>query len=310
VKVEQVIQTHDFVLKEAAVVETIAQLGSVRLHERLEEAALIYDDEGRRTLRALYHGFISLAHEGGVPILLGTPTWRANAERVAEAGIQYDLNGDAVRFLDGIREEWGAWKDRILIGGTIGCKNDAYRPEQGLEEDEAEAFHSWQLDRLARAGSDFLSAVTLPALPEAVGIAKAMERTGIPFILSFVIDRQGHILDGTRLEQAFEEIDGACTRPPLGYMVNCSYPSFLHPEALPEAALARLIGYQANASALDHKDLDRAEDILAEDVSDWGERMIALNRRFGLTVLGGCCGTGLEHLGYLVRRLCREPGNE
>ena len=71
--------------------------------------------------------------------------------------------------------------------------------------------------------------------------------------------------------------------------------------ALPEI-FARLIGYQANASALDHADLDGAEDLHMEKVSDWGDVMLALNREYGVKVLGGCCGTNEEHLRYISQQ--------
>lgn len=37
-----------------------------------------------------------------------------------------------------------------------------------------------------------------------------------------------------------------------------------------------------------------------ESVYDWGDEMLALNRRHGVKILGGCCGTGEEHLHYIV----------
>jgi methionine synthase I (cobalamin-dependent) len=61
-----------------------------------------------------------------------------------------------------------------------------------------------------------------------------------------------------------------------------------------------LIGYHANASSLDHSDLDDAEVLHAEDVSKWGEEMLLLNRNYGVQLPGGCCGTGVEHLKYIV----------
>jgi methionine synthase I (cobalamin-dependent) len=88
-------------------------------------------------------------------------------------------------------------------------------------------------------------------------------------------------------------------------MLNCSYPSFLKAEEQPDTVISRLIGYQANASSLDHSDLDEAGELHADDISDWGERMIELNRRFGLKILGGCCGTRLEHLRYIVDNMNR-----
>lgn len=41
-----------------------------------------------------------IACEAGLPINIATPTWRANQERVLEAGIGKNINGDAVRFLN------------------------------------------------------------------------------------------------------------------------------------------------------------------------------------------------------------------
>jgi homocysteine S-methyltransferase len=297
---------NDFILTEAAVIESLRRSGSVRLHPRLENALLIYDEVGRRALFGLYGDFASIAFDAGVPLTLCTPTWRANRERLAEAGIETDVNGDAVAFLRDLRSGRASPEGSLFIGGLIGCRNDCYRPGEGLSTEKALAFHAWQVDRLTEGGADFLLAATLPSLPEAAGIALAMERTGLPYVLSFVIDRGGLILDGTRLNDAFERIDRACVRPPLGYMVNCAYPSFLNPETQPGSLWSRLIGCQANASSLDHARLDGADRLLSDDLRDWGDRMIELNRRFGVKILGGCCGTGPDHLKYLVTHLRRE----
>jgi homocysteine S-methyltransferase len=301
----EALDRNDFLLTEAAVIESLRRSGKVRLHPRLENALLIYEEVGRRALYELYESFVSIAFHAGVPITLCTPTWRANSERLAEAGVEIDVNRDAVAFLRDLKSRLSSPEGRLFIGGLLGCRNDCYRPEEGLTAEEALAFHAWQADRLAAGGPDFLLAATLPALPEAVGIALAMERTGLPYLLSFVIDRGGLLMDGTRLSDAFKTIDRACARPPLGYMVNCAYPSFLNPARQPGNMWSRLIGCQANASSLDHTRLDGADRLLSDDLRDWGDRMIKLNRRFGVKILGGCCGTGPDHLKYLVTRLRR-----
>jgi homocysteine S-methyltransferase len=61
-----------------------------------------------------------------------------------------------------------------------------------------------------------------------------------------------------------------------------------------------LVGFQANASSMDHADLDGASRLQADDLATWGESMLTLNRQYGVRILGGCCGTGVEHLEYLV----------
>lgn len=301
VDIQGILAEHDFVLTEAAVIEQLRRTDGVHLHPRLENSLLIYSEAGRKALVALYRSFVDVARKAGVPILLCAPTWRANRERLSAAGVTGNVNADAVRFLRHLQEAWGAWADKILVGGVIGCRNDCYRPDEGLPEGEAEAFHRGQIADLARAGVDFLLAATLPALPEATGMARAMAETDVPYVISFVIDRQGRILDGTSLERAVAAIDERAARPPIGYMVNCSHPSFLDAPNQPRSVFSRLIGYQANASSFDHAQLDGAGDLQADDLAEWGNLMIELNRTYGVKILGGCCGTSDRHLQYIVQ---------
>jgi homocysteine S-methyltransferase len=293
----------DFILSEAAVIEACKRSDEVSLHPDLENALLIYDAAGRRVLSSLYCEFIAVAHDADVPVIICAPTWRAGSERLLEAGIKSDVNGDAVKFLKDLRGEWGPWQKNIFIGGLVGCKNDCYRPDMCLEQEAATAYHLQQIDRLVEAGADFLLAATLPAFTEAAGIAKAMERTGIPYIISFVIDRTGRILDGTSLAYAIDTIDSMCDNPPSGYMINCSYPSFLNASEQPESVFKRLIGFQANASSLDHSELDGSETLRVDEISDWGDRMLELYRKYCVKILGGCCGTGSAHLKYIVENI-------
>jgi homocysteine S-methyltransferase len=303
--IEDAIRGNDLILTEAAVIECLRRSGDVELHPRLVNALLIYDARGREALSGLYQSYIRIARKADIPIIIGTPTWRANHERVLESRVEGDVNGDAVRFLKELRSGWGDWSGNIFIGGLVGCRHDCYKPAEGLLAQDAERFHQWQIEKLSEADVDLLMAVTLPAAEEATGIARAMTKTAIPFIVSFVLDGEGRILDGNSLETAIDRIDAACSRPPLGYMINCSYPSFLKPHEQPESVLPRLIGYQANASSLDHSELEGTEFLLAEDVSQWGGLMIELNRRYGVKILGGCCGTGGSHLEYIVHNINR-----
>lgn len=301
--IQQILDDHRFILTEAAVIETLRRSGGVQLHPRLENALLIYDVEAGGALAKLYQGFIGVARKADVPILICAPTWRANQERTSQTQCPPDLNGDAVKFLKQLRAGCGSWASNILISGLVGCKNDSYRPDEGLSINAAEAFHGWQVEQLADAGVDLLMGATIPTLSEAVGIALAMAQTDAPYIISFVIDRDGKVLDGSSLEQCFGEIDAACDRPPVGYMVNCAYPSFLNVRDQPKAVLSRLIGYQANASSLDHSQLDHCETLQANDISEWGDLMVGLNKNFGIKILGGCCGTSVEHLQYITERI-------
>jgi S-methylmethionine-dependent homocysteine/selenocysteine methylase len=294
------LQEHNLILMEAAIVERLRRTGVVELHPGLVHAALVYDVRGRAELEKLYQGYLSIAAAAGLPILLTTPTWRANAERVTRSGVDPKINADCTRFMLELRASQGREKAMVKIGGFMGCKNDTYLPAEGLSAAESERFHAWQVDQLAQAGVDFLMAGTLPNVQEAVGIAKAMEKTGTPYLIGFVIDRSGSVLDGTSLWNAVSQIDAATQQRPLGYMVTCSYPSFLCADRQPEALFTRLLGYQANSSSLSHSELDEATRLQQDKVAGWAKEMLNLNRGYGVKILGGCCGTDDKHLSALA----------
>jgi len=65
----------------------------------LENALLIYDEIGKSALTRFYRDFFAVAHRGGLPIAIFTPTWRANRHRISEAQITTDVNG--VKILGG-----------------------------------------------------------------------------------------------------------------------------------------------------------------------------------------------------------------
>lgn len=304
---EELISRHEFVLMEAAVIERLRRSGRVDLDPRLEHALLIYSATGRAALTDLYEEYIQVARGAHAPILLCTPTWRACKERLTQAGISRDVNGDAVAFMRTIQAGPATGAGTVLIGGLIGCCHDGYRPDQGLSESEAERFHAWQITRLVEGGVDFLLGATLPALPEATGMARAMARAGVPYIISFVVNRQGAILDGTSLVRCMDCIDTACNPAPVGFMINCSYPSFLHASRQPRRVLSRLVGFQANGSALDHAQLDGAATTQAEDIDAWADLMVELHHRYGVKILGGCCGTGRAHLQAIVEKINAKP---
>jgi len=306
---ESILEKHNLILMEAAIVEQLRRASGIRLHPNLVHAPLIYDDKGKKELQRLYQDYISIAIRAELPFIMCTPTWRANYKRVTESQVNLNINSDAVRFMKNLRDAQDPGATMIKIGGLVGCKNDCYKPEEGLSVSESETFHSWQIDQLAQAGVDFLIAETLPNIEEAIGIAKAIEKTATPYIISFVINRSGYVLDGTSLWDAVTSIDAATRRKPLCYMVNCSYPTFLCAEKQPTNLFSRLIGYQANASSLSHCDLDESTQLETENIADWGEEMLTLNRKYGMKILGGCCGTGVTHLRYLTEANPKDISN-
>lgn len=308
-----VLGSSPIVLTEGAVVERLRRDPSVELHPLLLNAPLVTQDEspGARALSRLHRLYIDIAQRAGRPIICFTDTWRASRDRIARAGLhRCDLNGAAVRYLAAIRAAYGDYARRIAIAGLVGPSGDAYRPGEALPADEAAAFHRHQVDRLALAGVDLLFAATLPALSEASGIARAMSATGLPFMLSFVIRPSGTLLDGTPIRRAIEVIDESSNgNPPLGYMVNCVYPTVFGEAIKAGGRPQRLLGLQANASPKSPEELDGSETLESESPETFASEFAAIARELRLQVLGGCCGTDERHLDCLAAILARQsPG--
>lgn len=303
----KVLQNTTLMLTEAAISERLRRRSDISLHPMLFNTPLIYEEYGRQALRGIYGQYRQIALEAGLPVLLCAPTWRVDRQRTAVAGFGESLNRDAVQFMRGLQRQWQADDSPLFIGGLVGPKNDCYRPELALSVDEAREYHCWQVAELAAAGVDVVVGQTFPAVSEALGLAEVCQAAGVAHLISFVINRRAEVLDGRPLARAVEQMDQATGHTPLGYMVNCVHPSFLLAEMQPAGLFRRLIGIQANSSSLDHDQLDGAAKLQQDDLRQWGDAMLALNREYGMKILGGCCGTDDRYLRYLAFGTAAEP---
>lgn len=293
------------ILAECAVAERLRRLPGVELHPTLFNTPLIYGPAAaRQAMSSIYHEYIRIAQAAGLPLLLTAPTWRLDAQRVAAAGVPGSINTDAVAFLLELRDRSAAaGGPPLVVGGLTGPKNDCYRPDLAPGPAEAEDFHAPQIAELAATPAAFLLAQTLPGVPEALGVARAMAQAGKPYLISFCTGVDGRVLDRSPLPEAMARIDDELgpARRPTGYLVNCTHPRFLL-DAYPAGVLGRLIGIQANASSCDVTSLDGSSATVADPVEAWAADMLRLHESHGVPILGGCCGTGRRHLECLALR--------
>jgi homocysteine S-methyltransferase len=205
-----------------------------------------------------------------------------------------------------LRRSFGPEAQPILIAGNLGPIGDAYIPAEAPDTDAAEKLHQPQIAELADSGVDFLTAKTLPAVGEALGIARLMAETGLPYTLSFVARPDGSMLDGTPLEQAVGRIDADVSNPPDSYNLNCVHTSVFSAamRAVKDrdaAAAARFEGLEANTSAKTPEELEGLEELDTEAPEDFGPGLWAVHQAFGTRYLGGCCGTSTEHIEAFAR---------
>lgn len=301
------IRESDYILMEGALGERLKREYHLVPDEKIALASMIYSEEGRMALRQLWNEYSRIAKRYSLPFLATTPTRRANRERVERAGFTSSVILDNTAFLKEIRRE-NEGLSEMYIGGLMGCKGDAYTGEGALNEAEALEFHRWQAGLFAEAGVDFLMAGIMPALPEALGMARAMEETGVPYVISFTIQADGRLIDGTSITEAIECIDGSLRERPVCYMTNCVHPSIVY-EALSrpfnqkDCVRERFWGIQANTSPLPYDQLDGTEELLCSEPAALAKAMVKLKEISKIKVFGGCCGTDGSHMEEIAKRL-------
>lgn len=260
---------------------------------------LLDDEGGRAALRDYYLAYAGIAVRAGAPLLLETPTWRANPDHAAVLG--YDaaaldrVNRGSVDFLAGIAAERADELVGWEVGGMLGPRGDGYASEGPVDPDEAAEYHRPQLASFAAAGASRATVLTLTEVGEAIGVSRASADVGLRVGIGFTVETDGRLPDGTTLAEAVAAVDAAA--PPAYFLVNCAHPSHVLRGLEPGVWRDRIGGLRVNASTMSHAELDESETL-----DDGDPEQLALDQQplIGafphLQVLGGCCGTDARHV--------------
>lgn len=259
---------------------------------------LMDSEEGLQRLRDYFDRYIPLAKQAGVGFLLESLTWRASPGWTAQLGLtdadMARINRDSIAFLEDLRAEHETDATPMVISGCVGPRGDGYDPGTLMTEAEAEAYHIQQIAVLADTAADLISALTMNNVPEAVGVTRAAQKSGIPVALSFTVEVDGRLPTGQGLGDAVAAVDAATDNGPAYFMINCAHPTHF------EAALAgnpRIRGLRANASSCSHEELDNSEVLDDGNPVELGGQFADLMRAHPqLSVVGGCCGTDHRHI--------------
>lgn len=292
-------------LMEGALGERLKREYGLQFDASVAMASLVYTAQGRGALSELWRQYIDVARRHGLPLLATTPTRRVNSERVGASGFTDRIICDNVRFLQGIQAESGI---EMYAGGLMGCRGDAYTGEGCLSEEDAEEFHKWTVERFWKAEADFLYAGIMPTADEAAGLARAVDSTELPYIISFTIQQNGKLIDGTTIADAIAYIDGETKNHPVCYMTNCVHPAILRKALLQpcnrvDIVRERFKGIQANTSALSYAELDAVAELRCSEPEEFAEEMMKLREVGNLQIWGGCCGTDQRHMELIASKI-------
>ena len=264
---------------------------------------LLRSADGRARLRWYFEGYAAIAQRAGAGLRLESPTWRANPDWGAVLGDDSAaldaINQEAIAFLHGIADDWRDQVEDVKVVGMVGPRGDGYAAGSASSPDEAAEYHAAQIAAFAVAGADEVEALTLTDANEALGVARAAAAVGIPAVLSFTVETDGRLPDGSSLGEAVTAVDEAAS--PAYFMVNCAHPQHVL-KAFEDAApwAERIRGVRSNASTLSHAELDEAQALDEGDL----DVLVASHRTLeqhlpALEIVGGCCGTDARHVAAL-----------
>jgi homocysteine S-methyltransferase len=260
---------------------------------------------GRALLTEYLQHYVAIASSVGAAPVLDAATWRANPDWAKVLGHDLDALGSHIdACIQVVADVRAAWRGNqpFLINGPVGPRGDGYRVDDSMTPGAAADYHGFQIGRMADAGVDVITALTMGYVEEAAGIALAARAAGVPAVVSFTLETDGRLPTGMPLSEAIEATDAATGAYPLHYMINCAHPTHFDHILQPAAQwLHRIGGIRANASALSHAELDEMIELDEGDPDDLARRYVALRSKLpNLHVIGGCCGTDHRHVAAIA----------
>lgn len=304
---KEVINKAPAILTEGPIIERLKREFQLEMDDSKQHLDIIY--KYKKELEQIYSEYLKIGELNRLPILITTPTRRINKDTMALADInQQNIIQDTCLFYNQLKHQYASYSNLVFIGGLLGCRGDGYSGEKLLSIEESYKFHKGQTLAFKDQDIDFLMASLLPEINEAIGISKALSDTKKPYIISFMLTKEGGLMDGTLLSDAIKYIDEAVEHKPLFYMSNCIHPSSLIKTLESRGNkgnlyLNRFIGIQANASSLSPQELEQATTVYKDSDTHLVQEMLVLQNHYNLKVFGGCCGTNQNFLSALAKEI-------
>ena len=227
--------------------------------------------------------------------VLETNTFGANASRLAAIGLEKKVRAINLAGARLAREVAG---DDRFVAGSVGPLVSPKGEIQELDAKDKEAILREQMTALAEGGVDFFLLETFADLDDLELGVHLASQIGLPAVAQMAFLEGGFTRCGVSVEMAAERLQGAGAAV-VG--ANCG--------AGPKDILAILERFAANTdlplSAFPNSGFPQYVEgryiylATPEYFADQGVQMVAN----GASLVGGCCGTGPEHIRELARRL-------
>jgi len=191
--------------------------------------------------------------------------------------------------------------DSVAVFGSIGPTGKIIMVGEVSEEQVYEAFVE-QAEGLARGGVDAVVVETMTELAEVLAAVRAVkDKTGLGVVACMTFDsgpEQTDTMMGVSPRQAAEAMSAAGADM-VGCNCGAGVENYVKVAALLREATDLPIWVKPNAGV---PELDGGQVVYKERPEDYAARVPALIEA-GANVIGGCCGTGPEHIRRIVQML-------
>lgn len=235
----------------------------------------------------------------------GTQGWadKIDAEKYSSEKL-IQINRDIITLVDNLRKEYEPLTGKpVIVNATIGGQSDGYNPTEFLTPEQAKAYHLPMIQVFKDTQADMVTGKTLTYVDEAIGFAQAANEVDMPATISFTVETDGKLQDGTSLASAIEQVEKAAKV--VYFSINCAHPMhFQHIFAEDTTGhLKRVRGLRCNSSKKSHAELNESTAIDAGDAEESAVMLAELSaNNTHLVVLGGCCGTNVPHIAAIAAK--------
>lgn len=290
-RLEDLLRTRDWILADGATGTNLFEAGL-----EAGEAPELWNETEPDKIRALYRGAV----EAGSDLFL-TNSFGGTAARLKLHGAQdraYELNRLAAELG---REVADAAGRPVVVAGSMGPTGEIMEPVGALSHADAVEMFAEQARGLLDGGADVLWVETISAPEEMRAAAEAIARFDAPWCCTMSFDTAGRTMMGVTARDMVALVQGL-PNPPLAFGANCGVgASDLLRTVQGFAASGPTLPLIAkgNAGVPKFHDGHVHYDGTPELMGDYA----VLARDSGARIIGGCCGTGPEHLRRMKARL-------
>lgn len=278
------LEARDWLLLDGAVGTNLFAMGLAA-----GEAPEFWNIDAPDRIRALHNEFIEAGSDLILTNSFGGSTFRLGLHNAQDR--VFELNRAAAGIA---RECAGKAGRKVIVAGSLGPTGEILQPVGALSHVDAVAAFEDQIRGLVDGGVDIVWAETISSAEELRAAAEAAANLDAPFCATLSFDTAGCTMMGMAPAD-YAAISKTLATEPLAIGANCGTgaPDLLRAvrgivKASPEAAVIA----KANAGVPKYIDgrihYDGTPDLMAD--------YARLARDLGARLIGGCCGTGPEHL--------------